>query len=252
MTAIRARLLDDAGTGHAIVYVPGIDGSGELLLGTTERLRRVARLVRLRYETIDAGGEPEIGYDGLAGSVVAVLDELGIESCALLAESFGGAVAMHVALAHRERVSRLELVNTFPHFSRRTNLCVSRTFAPLVPKWLFTLGRNVSCPWSLFGKRREADAIRRFREIGGTCFDRGYRHRLAMLAVLDLRPLLSEIAQPVTIYAGTEDRVVDSVPQARAMQQLLPNANVEIVDGGGHLILPLASLPWERWLCDGA
>ena len=32
------------------------------------------------------------------------------------------------------------------------------------------------------------------------------------------------------------------------MQELLLDAELEVVAGGGHLVLPLAELPWVEWL----
>src|SRR5262245_41325916 len=105
---MEARVIDVRGSGPPLVYVPGIDGSGELLLGTAARLAASFRLVRLRY-----GGDSSGGYEELAASLVRVLDELEIERALLLAESFGVSVALETALDHPQRVAGLALVNGF-------------------------------------------------------------------------------------------------------------------------------------------
>ena len=69
-----------------------------------------------------------------------------------------------------------------------------------------------------------------------------------MITGLDLRPRLAEVKQPVALFAGTKDKVVASEFQALYMKELLPDVEVEIVSGGGHLILPLEGLPWVEWL----
>jgi alpha-beta hydrolase superfamily lysophospholipase len=76
----------------------------------------------------------------------------------------------------------------------------------------------------------------------------GYRRRLRMIAGLDLRGRLRDVRQPVALFAGDRDRIVASVPLGRAMQRGLPDAELEVIRGGGHLLLPLSSLPWEDWL----
>ena len=38
--------------------------------------------------------------------------------------------------------------------------------------------------------------------------------------------------------------------QAREMERALPDAKLQVVEGGGHLILPLRDLPWRDWLLD--
>jgi 3-oxoadipate enol-lactonase len=234
----------DEGSGPAVVYVPGIDGSGAMLLGAQARLARVFRLVCLAYRT---GEREEARYERLAASLVACLDERRIDRAVLLAESFGGGVALHAALAHRERVAGLALVNTFAHFAPRLRLAFSRLTAPLLPGWAFALGRRLCGTAALFGARREPQAVAAFRGRAFGRFDRGYRQRLAMLAGLDLRARLAEIAAPALVVIGERDRVVPPA-HGRALAAGLPNARLEVVPGGGHLLLPLAALPWEAWV----
>ena len=76
----------EAGSGPPLVYVPGLDGSGELLLGTAERLAQRFRLVRIAYRT--TGPPPRGGdsYASLAESIAARLDELGIERALVVAK----------------------------------------------------------------------------------------------------------------------------------------------------------------------
>ena len=55
-----ARIVDDAGGPSApLIYLPGVDGTGELLLGTAARLIERFRLIRLRYELVP--GTPLVG-----------------------------------------------------------------------------------------------------------------------------------------------------------------------------------------------
>lgn len=241
---MRTRLHADEGSGPPLVYVPGIDGSGEFLLGQAEVLARRFRLLRLRHE----GSDPDRdGYEAMAADVIEILERAGIGRALLLAESFGGGIVLQAALDHPERVAGLALVNSFPRFGRRLRLAMTRGVAPLVPQPLFRWARHTLAAWSLFGRRRDAEALRRFRSVPASRFDAAYRRRLRMIAALDLRPRLPELRPPVALFASTHDRVVDSVRQARAMAALLPDATVEIVTGGGHLILPL-DLPWTDWL----
>ena len=47
---------------------------------------------------------------------------------------------------------------------------------------------------------------------------------------------------------GAADRIVPSVPCLTEIAERLPNATLEVVPGGGHLLLPLASQPWQERL----
>ncbi|MCA8968702.1 MAG: alpha/beta fold hydrolase [Planctomycetes bacterium] len=248
---MKALLRSDRGSesGTAVVYVPGIDGTGELLLGTQERLEERFRLVSLRYEAENTPADrARDSYEALAGDIMRILDELGIEDAVLVAESFGGAVALTCALDHPSRVRAVAIVNSFAWYPKRASLAWGRAFAPMVTRTMFDWFRPRLAPWSLFGKPRDDEALRRFRAIEGGFFDRAYRRRLAMIRGLDLRPRLHELRMPVALFAATRDRVVPSMRCARTMQEHIAHATLEIVEGGGHLILPLSRLPWPEWI----
>jgi len=236
-----AKLHADAGSGRALLYVPGIDATGNLLLGTAERLEREYRLLRFAY---DAGGEEDT-YAGLAASILNVAHGAGVERCLVLAESFGVAVALRLALDHPELVAGLALVNGFAHYKRRAALAWSRASAPLVPTWAFQLGRRWIATEELFGKDVDEDTLRRFHELPPSAgFDKAYIRRMDMIASIDLRPELPELQQPVALFASTDDNVVHSVSEAEEMASLLPDAELERLEGSGHIVLPLPTQPW--------
>lgn len=243
-----ARVRAVAGKGQPVVYVPGIDGTGELLLETGPRLAESFRLIRLAYEAErpePAGGDR---YEGLARSIVDRLDELGVERAILLAESFGGAVALRVALDHAARVSGLLVVNSFVHYSARLRILFSTLTAPLVPDPMFHLGRRLLAARLLFGPRRGSESFRAFQDLSGVAFDDGYCRRLRMIRRLDLRPNLPAIRMPVALYASDSDRIVPSVREMSLMAERLPDATFEVLEGMGHLVLPMIEEPWTERL----
>jgi len=246
---LRAVLREESGRGLPLLYVPGIDGTGELLLGTASRLAERFRLLRLAYcgdVGRARGGSPT--YPELAASVAALCDGLGIEACLVVAESFGGAVALQLALDRPDLARGLLVVNSFAHYPARLRLAVARCTSPLVPRALFDLGRRWLAPRSLFGARRDPGTVAAFRSLRGSFFDRAYRDRLAMIAGLDLRPRLGELRQPVALFAGDHDRIVTSRRCMAEIHAGLPDSTLEIVPGGGHLILPLPDEPWPERL----
>jgi pimeloyl-ACP methyl ester carboxylesterase len=235
---------DTASDQTAIVYLPGIDGTGELLLGTAARLAESFRLLQLRYE--HRTGEELVGdgYGELARSVAESIAAQGIERVLLLADSFGVSLALRTALDHPELVAGMALVNGFAYYPRRLRLALPSALAPLVPRSLFKLGRSVGAQRSLFAPRRDAVALREFRALPGAYFDAGYRQRLEMVRRVDLRPRLADIRQPVAIYASDHDRIVPAIPGAEVMAAALPDATYEVLPRAGHLVLPLAEEPW--------
>lgn len=238
---MRARLHGDAGEGTALIYVPGIDATGELLLGTCERLEQHFRLLRLEYVDDDDVDT----YAEIADSIAEIARKRHVDRCLLLAESFGGAVALRTALDHPGLVAGVAVVNGFAHFGRRAALAWSRFSAPLVPSWAFRVGRRWFAPGRLFGGEVDDDTLRRFHELPpGDGFDRGYMRRMKMIAGLDLRSELPALSRPVALYASTNDQVVDAVREAREMQGLLPDATLQVLEGEGHVVLPLPTEPW--------
>jgi pimeloyl-ACP methyl ester carboxylesterase len=194
--------------------------------------------------------------------VVAAVSLRGIDRMALLAESFGGAVALQAAIDFPDRVIALALVNTFAHYRRRMSLALSRTFLRATPSWAVVAGRRVFAPLILFGGRRERAAIQEFlgtqkpkrtgRASKGSKdataviwgLDEGYHSRMRMIQGLDLRRELGQVCQPVTLFASGRDRIVDSVRQAIEMAQVLPNAEVVTLERRGHVVLPIADIDW--------
>lgn len=240
-----AQVRGEAGAGPALVYVPGIDGSGELLLGTAEKLARRYRLVRLCYRTlgpVPPGGD---SYEALARSVVRCLDERGVDEALVLAESFGGAVAIRTALLAPERVRGLAIVNSFVRYDRPLSLSFARVLRRMTPNAPYRLVRRLFGPLALMHPRRDAAAAAAFRRAELLDDDVGYVRRMRMIAEVDLRSRLGEVRCPVALFASDSDRVVRSVPAAQEMAAGLPDVTLEILPRGGHMVLPLASEPWE-------
>lgn len=241
---MRAEILADGGSGPTLVYVPGIDGTGELLLGTAARLERRFRLVRLRYvgEPGDAGGGDS--YAALAASALSALEERGATRPLLLAESFGGAVALQMALDAPESVAGVAIVNSFAHYSARKRLALTLALSRLSTRTLYRIGRRLMAQWALLAPRRDAAALEAFKGLSRIGIDAAYRRRLRMIEGLDLRPRLGEIRVPVALFAADRDRVVDSLESLRAIESSIPGATLEVIPLANHLVLPLAEEPW--------
>ena len=235
-------------SGPLIVYVPGIDGTGELLLGTAESLAESFRVARLRYE--GRGPSDARLYERLAASVAARLDDLGAESAIVLAESFGGGVALQLALDRPDRVSALALVNTFAWYPARLRARLSDLVFPFTPTWVLRAGRRFAPAAMFFRPRRDPDAEALFDRAKPGFEDAGYADRLSALRQLDLRGRLGEIACPVALFAATHDRVVPSLETMKTLEEGLPDATLETIDRAGHVVLPLRDEPWASRLND--
>ncbi|HRV82395.1 MAG TPA: alpha/beta hydrolase, partial [Planctomycetota bacterium] len=206
---MRAEIVGNRGSGQAIVYVPGIDGTGELLLGTAGRLEASFHLLRLSYHDEGMPGSAQL-YERLADSVVECMTAARMERAILLAESFGGGVALQVALRHPERVQAMCLVNTFAWYPSRLRVRLGAALVPFAPGWLLRVGRvHLASRW-LFRPRKDPVAEASFRKVLPGFARGGYATRMQAIPHLDLRGALPQVPMRCELYASSDDRVVPS------------------------------------------
>lgn len=106
----------ETGSGHPLLILHG-------LLGASGNWRTLSRNVfgeRFRTITPDLrnhGRSPHAGefsYEAMTADLVWLLDDLDVESAHVLGHSMGGKAAMHLALAHPDRVDRLIVADIAP------------------------------------------------------------------------------------------------------------------------------------------
>ncbi len=244
---MRADVLDERGSGPALVYLPGIGGQGWMMEPLAERLRHRFRVLRIHYA---AGGEDS--YGALARSVGDALDGAQVEDALLLAESFGGGLALRLALDEQagrmpRRVAGLAIVNSFARYPLRMRLRVTRLVGAFLNEERYARWRATKGAAKLLGPRSDPALVARFR-AATPVFDDAYRARLRMIAGLDLRPELPSLDLPVGLFASDRDQIVPSLACARELASLLPDASLEVLPNTSHLVLPLEDLDWPGWL----
>ena len=234
-----------------MVYVAGLEGTGELFYKQAPALARSYRVVTFRLRE-----QGRFTYDDLTEDVAAVIRNAGESRATVVGESFGGTVAMQFAIRFPEMVERLVVVNSFPRFRPRWKIKIAAAFAPIVPPQftlLLRLGAN------LLGLMRDgvsAEDRRRFFQVVRGVKREGHARRLRLIAELDIENRLSEIQAPTLFIAGAKDPLINSVREARLMAARLGSADVKIIDGAGHACLLgnkviLADL-LDEWIAQGS
>jgi len=237
-----------AGTGPALVLLHG-------LLGYSFSWRRAIPILATDFEVfapdLPGAGLSELSCDldcHLSASgerLRGFLDACGIESCDLVGSSYGGATAVMFAAAAPSRVRHLILVSPANPWSRigrkRLFLLRHRIIASLFPP----VARRMRFLNSYFVRRMYGDSSRISSETL-----RGYARPLARTGIFehavkiahtwhpDMRefkavlPMITTI--PTLLIWGSKDRVVD-LASAAMLEQNLPNSQVRVMDGVGHL-----------------
>jgi pimeloyl-ACP methyl ester carboxylesterase len=224
-----------------VVYLPGIDGTGRLLY-RQERLNSEHPVRCVSYPQDNTHT-----YADLVKLGVKALEEIG--PGAVLAESFGGAVALMVALERPDLVKRLVLVNTFAYFPRRLFIDVAGLFGPWLPnrpshpatqslRGLFFFGPGIS----------KADQAA-WWELTADVPMRVYGHRCRLLREMDLRPRLREVQTPTVVFVSANDRVVPA-PAGRALARQLPRAKLLAPIPAGHSAMADPRVDVAAWLKD--
>jgi len=220
------------GAGPLLVYIPGLDGTGEMLFKQMSGLARSYRVVTFRLR--DGG---RFTYEDLADDVAAIIKDTGERRATVLTESFGGGVALTFALRYPLMLERLVLVNSFPRYRRRIRIRLGARLASIVPFRLIWPVRKAADRVGLLVDDVTGEDRRRFFEIIRTVKREGYARRLRLIAELDLDGRLSEIEAPVLIIATEKDMLVPSIVEARKMAARMPRATVKIIKGAGHACL---------------
>jgi pimeloyl-ACP methyl ester carboxylesterase len=224
-----------------VVYLPGIDGTGRLLY-RQERLNSEYRVRCLCYPQDNTHT-----YADLVTLGIRALEETG--PGVLLAESFGGAIALMVALERPDLVKRLVLVNTFAYYPRRLFIDFAGLFGPWLPnrashpatrslRGLFFFGPGVS--------KADQDA---WWELTADVPMRVYGHRCRLLRDMDLRPRLREVQTPAVVFVSPNDHIVPA-PAGRALAKQLRGAKLLKPVPAGHSALADPRIDVAAWLKD--
>jgi len=219
---------DRRGEGPPLVLLPG------LFAGSWIWERAVDRLVAGGHATI-ACRHPYALYDRVQTTLAALTDHLGdlldrrgIGAATLMANSFGGLVALAFARRHPERVAGLVLSGT-PGLGEETNLGVG---APrkLTRDYAFRLADHL-----FYDRGAVTDAM--VDETFATVTRPGARRNIVRLlrearkARLDR--WLDEVSVPILLLWGAEDLVTPVAPWRTAVTAL-PTAELHTVDRCGH------------------
>lgn len=221
----------------ALVLLHGFTNSGAswrpVISGLGQRYRAIAPDIRGHAS---ASALEPVTLDAVIGDVAALTDG----PFTLVGYSQGGRIALHVAFALPDRVSRLVLIGASPGLEgdaeRLARRRADERLAALIERSTITQFADF---WAqtpvLSGVSREVAQAARADRLRSKPAGLARALRGLGTAVLpSLWSRLGELRLPVTLIAGERDRKFTEL--AHEMAQRIPDARVVIVPGAGHAV----------------
>jgi 3-oxoadipate enol-lactonase len=227
-------------------------------LGTTgamwdENVGALAERFRLlRYDTRGHGDSPApsgpYSIDELGADVIALLDRLELERVSFCGLSIGGMIGMFVASEEPERMERLVLCCTVPHFpprelwDERIEIVRAEGIEPMVEpaldRWL---------PPDVRAARPEAEE--HLRAVIRLTSPEGYAGCCEAIRDMDLRGRLARIDAPTLVVAGSQD---PSTPaeRVREIAGAVDGARYVELEGAAHIANMARPREFERAVLD--
>lgn len=219
------------------VYIPGLDGTGELLQIQEKKL---AANFALRCLSIPANHLGD--WQTLAAETIELIErELQFDPRRLVylcGESFGGCLAIKVALTAPGLIQRLVLANPASSFDRRPLLGWGVDLIQWMPPWLHGYSAVGLLPFLAELSRIEPNDRRALITAMRYLSPQQVSRRLSLLRDFEVSPAeLRGITVPTLILAGGADRLLPSVEEARRLTAVLSDAKMTVLPDSGHACL---------------
>ena len=229
------------GAGSPVVLLHGQPGSG----ADWVLVRRALSDVRvLAPDRPGYDGLPALDFAGNARRLSAVLSDTGVERAVVVGHSWGGGVALQLALDHPEQVAGLCLLGSIGSRLSWTNrdrllswpgmaqtaaaaMCCAAVLAPR----LFVAATGSQLPHA-----KLQDVRRQSRELlrGGIVNAIAAEQRFLVTRGAELARRLGEVAAPALVVTGHKDRTVPPAAAADLARALPRGVLVSV--SGGHLL----------------
>jgi len=220
-----------------ILFFNGIGANIEAVAPLAEALQDRA-FIMFDMPGVGRSPDPIIPYTAwtMAWTTTLLLDKLGVDEIDVMGVSWGGAMAQHFALQH-------------PGRTRRLILCATSAGMLMVPG-------NPAALSKMADPRRYVDAAfmeEHFQTLYGGALGkaagkaehihrlkppsrRGYLYQLMAMLGWTSAPALPFMKKPTLIMMGDDDQIVP-IANGNILNSLIPNSELLVLEGGGHLFL---------------
>jgi pimeloyl-ACP methyl ester carboxylesterase len=219
------------------VFLPGMDGTGQLLRAQTAGLEAGFDVRCLAIPPDDLNS-----WEALAQQVVDLIQQevAGEEgrSVYLCGESFGGCLAMKVAVLAPHLFHRMILINPASSFNRRPWITWGSSLSRYLPEVLYQLSSVTFLPLlASFGRIAPADRQALIEAVRSVP-QKTSIWRMSLLHQFQIpKQELRQLTQPVLLLASVDDKLFPSVPEAYRLKGTFQAAQVVVLPQSGHTCL---------------
>ena len=233
---------EERGKGKPLVLVPGFASGAWSWSWQLEALAAEFRVITFDPRGIGQStiGESEtVSIAGISDDVVALIDKLGLIKAHVVGISFGGFVALDVALRYQERVDKLILAST--SFGGPNHVAPSMQ---VLAAFANTQGLNtterirkyLTVAFSPEFVETNSEAVDRFCRLREENYvsQEVYLQQLQAALSFNVENDVGMIRAETMVLTGDHDAVVP-MQNSRNLATAIPNARLEIIEGTGHM-----------------
>lgn len=231
--------LQGSSENEPLLLIAGFDSDSSTWAAMMRSLIQHYQVLRFDNRGIGRSSAPDAPYSikQMAADANALLDYLSISKVHVAGHSMGGQIAQELALAHPGKIHSLILLSSWTKGDEKFNSLIE-LFGDLAQKLEGALYQRVLLPW-LF-----TDAFYSTSEIMKQLIElienypfpptpHGLYHQSRAILSSDTSDRIAEIHCPTLVMVGKED-LVTPVKFSQQLAQGIPNAELAILDRGGH------------------
>ncbi|HLP91783.1 MAG TPA: alpha/beta hydrolase [Nostocaceae cyanobacterium] len=219
------------------VYLPGLDGTGKLLRQQTAGLE-----ISFDVRCLTIPRKDLTNWDTLTKNVINLihteLEKSSSRSVYLCGESFGGCLAMKVAVQSPQLFKRIILINPASALKLQPILDWTSQLSYLVPSCLYDIGTIGLLPFIAalprIPRSVRYELLKTMRSVPSETLN----WRLLLLREFDVtREQLQTLTQSVLLIVSGSDRLLPSHLEIQRLESILPNSKTVILPYSGHACL---------------
>ncbi len=221
-----------------LVYLPGMDGTGQLFGRQAEELGRFFKICCLSIPRDDCSDWNTLAKETITLIKKELQGNILSSPVYLCGESFGGCLAIKIALNFPQLIDKIILINPASSFSQYPWLSWGVQLTQWMPDFLHRTSTVGFLPFlGSLGRmeRRDYQALlKAMQSIPQSVVS----WRLSLLRDFQVtEKQLRQLTQPILTLASDSDRLLPSVVEGKRLVSCFPNGNLGILSDSGHACL---------------